>query len=180
MNNPKMDAMLSLAIAMSTGSASEALEAVQNAEQNRARHACKLPKIMYPNIQAFLALGFKFEDIGDDVLYQATLPDGWTLSSDGNILDSKDRIRGSYYYTGSFYDRGGKMSLNRRFDTTYVINDDEEMPITVVAVDRGEIIYTAGKCKNSCCMDHDNLRCKAMEYLNIKFPDWRDPTKYWD
>ena len=44
-----LEGMLAMAIGMSTGNASEGLEAVQNAEQNRARSACKLPRDMRPN-----------------------------------------------------------------------------------------------------------------------------------
>ena len=67
--DPMLEGMLAMAIGMSTGSASEGLEAVQNAEQNRARSNCRLPKTMNPSKVTFEGLGFTFEDIdGDDVL----------------------------------------------------------------------------------------------------------------
>lgn len=183
----KLDGMMALAIAMSTGNASEGLEAVQNAEQCRARSACRLPKKMRPSKEAFENLGFTFQDIDDDVLYQATLPEGWILKSDGGywttLIDEKGRNRGSYFYKGAFYDRSGHMSLSQRFQATYDSADPEhwKAPFTVSAKDAdGTIIFTAGQCEDAFSQDCDDLMSKAEEYLNTNYPEWKDPTKYWD
>lgn len=51
----QLEGMLALAIAMSSGSASEGLETVQNAEQNRGRNSGRLPRDMRPSQAAFEA-----------------------------------------------------------------------------------------------------------------------------
>lgn len=58
---------------------------------------------MSPSQAAFEALGFTFTDIGDSVLFEATLPEGWsTQETPGssilweNLVDDKGRVRGNY------------------------------------------------------------------------------------
>jgi hypothetical protein len=185
--DPMLEGMLAMAIGMGTGNASEGLESVQNAEQNRARSACRLPKDMRPNKEAYESLGFTFEDIGDNVLCQATLPNGWTLRSDGGywtyLIDEKGRERGSYFYKGAFYDRSGHMNLSQRFRITYdnIGPEDWKSPVKVSAKDAdGTIIFEAGQCDKVYSEEYDNLMSKATEYLATNYPDWEDPTKYWD
>ena len=181
-----MDGMLAMAIAMSTGNASEGLEAVKNAEQNRARSACRLPKDMSPSKEDFESLGFTFKDIGDDVLYQATLPDGWTLKSDGYwtyLIDEKGRERGSYFYKGAFWDRSGHMNLHTRFRVCegHTNSDDCDSPIKIYAKDAdGTVIFDAGQCKEYYADGYEDKIKKAVEYLDTNYPEWNDPTKYWD
>lgn len=183
-----LEGMLAMAIGMSTGSASEGLEAVQNAEQNRARSNCRLPKKMNPSKEAFENLGVTFEDIGDDVLYKATLPDGWKLKGDGGgywtyIIDEKGRERGSYFYKGAFYDRSGHMNLSHRFRVTCDAADPEKWkgPYTVSVKDAdGTIIFTAGKCERTHSQEYNALMNQCTTYLRTNYPEWEDPTKYWD
>jgi hypothetical protein len=185
--DPKLEGMLALAIAMGTGSASEGLEATQNAEQNRARSLCRLPKDMRPSREAFEALGFKFEDIGDDVLCQATLPEGWTLKSDGGywtyLIDEKGRERGSYFYKGAFYDRSGHMVLKQRFhiSTQNIDPENWDSPIRITVVDfDGTVLFDAGQCEKDYSDESKELKQQARGYLSSNYPEWEDETKYWD
>lgn len=185
--DPMLEGLLAMAIGMSTGSASEGLEAVQNAEQNRARNSCRLPKEMNPSQAAFEAIGFKFKDIGDDVLFQASLPEGWTLKSDGgywtDLIDEKGRKRGSYFYKGAFYDRSGHMSLSRRFQATYdhINPEDWESPVKVFVKDAdGTILFEAGQCAKAYSDECDALMSQAKDYLNTNYPGWEDASRYWD
>ena len=185
--DPMLEGLLAMAIGMSTGNASEGLETVQNAEQNRARSACRLPRDMRPNKEAFEAIGFKFEDIGDDVLYQATLPEGWTLKSDGGywtyLIDEKGRERGSYFYKGAFYDRNGHMNLTQRFHATYehLDPDDWKSPIKIFVKDTdGTILFEAGQCNEAYSDEYNELMSKATDYLKTNYPEWEEASKYWD
>ncbi len=185
--DPMLEGLLAMAIGMSTGNASEGLEAVMNAEQNRARSACRLPRDMRPNKEAFEAIGFKFEDIEDDVLYQATLPEGWTLKSDGGywtyLIDEKGRERGSYFYKGALYDRNGHMNLTQRFHATYehLDPDDWKSPIKIFVKDTdGTILFEAGQCDEAYSDEYNELMSKATDYLNTNYPEWEDASKYWD
>ena len=185
--DPMLEGMLAMAIGMSTGNAFEGSEAVKNAEQNRARNLCRLPKEMYPSQAAFEAIGFKFKDIGDDVLFQASLPEGWTLKSDGGywtyLIDDIGRNRGSYFYKGAFYDRSGHMSLSKRFHVTYdnINPEDWESPVKVFVKDAdGTILFEAGQCDKKYSEEYDALISQAKHYLNTNYPGWEDASKYWD
>ena len=182
-----LDCRLALAIGMRTGNVTEGLETVQNAEQNQARNNGLLPKDMRPSKEAFESLGFAFEDIGDDVLYHATLPDGWTLKSDGGywtyLIDEKGRERGSYFYKGAFWDRSGHMNLHTRFRVCdgHINSDNCDSPIKVYAKDAdGSIIFDAGQCKEYYADGYEDKIKEVIEYLNSNYPEWEDPTKYWD
>lgn len=186
----QLDGMLALTIAMSSGNASEGLETVQNAEQSRVRNSSRLPRDMSPSQAAFEALGFTFTDIGDDVLFEATLPEGWsTQESPGssilweNLIDDKGRVRGTYCYKGAFYDRYGHMSLSCRYHLTYqnVDPDNWDSPINVVVTDAdGSVIFNAGQCKKAYSKEYNKLVAKAEKYLKSNYPEWEDATKYWD
>ena len=183
-----LEGMLARTIGMSTDNASEGLEAVQNAEQNRARSAYRLPMEMNPSKEAFESFGFTFEDIGDDVLCKATLPDGWKLKADGGgywtyLIDEKGRKRGSCFYKGASYDRNGYMYLSRRFLITYDAADPKKRqgPYNVSVKDAdGTILFTAGKCDKTDSYEYEELIKLAKEYLRTNYPEWEDPTKYWD
>lgn len=186
----QLDGMLALLIGMSTGNGSEGLETVQNAEQNRVKNSTRLPKEMNPNQAAFEALGFTFNDIGDDILCEATLPEGWkTVETPGssilweNLVDDKGRVRGNYCYKGALYDRYGHMSLNARFQLTYEHTnpDDWDSPVIVVVKDAdGTVIFNAGQCDRAYSDAYKALMKKAKDFLKSNYPEWEDVTKYWD
>lgn len=186
----QLDCILALAIGMSSGNASEGLEAVQNAMQNRVKNSNRLPRDMRPSQAAFEALGFTFTDIDDDVLFEATLPEGWsTQETPGssilweNLVDNKGRIRGSYCYKGTPYNQSGHMSLSCRYRSTYQYTDPNnyKSPINVVVTDAdGSVIFNAGQCKEAYSEEYDMLIAKTKEYLKSNYPEWKDVTKYWD
>ena len=66
--DPVMEAQLAMLIGLTTGDASEGLETVQRNEQCRALSSNMLPRDMQPSMDVYEALGFTFEDVGDDVL----------------------------------------------------------------------------------------------------------------
>ncbi len=179
----RLQGMIAMAIGMGSENAYEGLETVQNAEQSRG--TCRLPRDMRPSQAAFETLGFTFTDIGDDVLFEATLPKGWSTQElpgssilRANLLDSKGRVRGSYRYKGSFYERYGHMSLIERYRLT---DQYEDGSINVVVIDEdGSVIFNAGRCEETFTEEYDKLVAKAEEYLMDNYPEWKDATKYWD
>ena len=78
----QLEGMLAVASAMGSDNASEGVETVQNDEQSRVRNSSRLPRDMRPSQAAFEALGFTFTDIGESVLFEATLPEGWSTQED--------------------------------------------------------------------------------------------------
>lgn len=186
----KLEGMMTLAIAMSSKNSDEGAETVQKAQQIRAKNSCKLPRNMKPNQAAFEALGFIFTDIGDDVLFKATLPEGWSTEEEPGatilwekLIDDKGRVRGKYYYKGSFYNRSGQMNLFSRYHLTDQFTDPDNFnsPTNVVVTDfDGSIIFNAGQCKRCYSKEYNILVEKAKEYLLSHYPEWKDATKYWD
>lgn len=186
----QLEGTLAFAIAMGSRNASEGPETVQNTEQNRVKNSSRLPRDMRPSQAVFEALGFTFTDIGDDVLFEATLPEGWqTQEAPGssilweNLVDDKGRIRGHYCYKGSLYDRYGDMSLSCRYHSTCQRTDPDnyDSPINVVVTDAdGSVIFNAGQCKKTYSKEYDELVEKTEEYLKSNYPEWKDVTKYWD
>ena len=186
----QLEGMLAVAIAMGSRNAAKGLETVQNDEQSRVKNSSRLPRDMSPNQATFEALGFTFTDIGDNVLFEATLPEGWsTLETPGssilweNLVDDKGRVRGNYCYKGAFYDRSGHMSLFCRYHATcqHTDPDNYDSPINVVVTDAdGSVIFNAGQCQKVYSKDYDKLVAKTEEYLKSNYPEWEDVTKYWD
>ena len=186
----KLDGMLALTLGISTGNASEGLETVRDMEQKSVKNSRRLPKEMYPSKAAFEDLGFTFTDTGDEILYEATLPEGWkTVETPGssilweNLVDDKGRVRGNYCYKGAFYDRYGVMNLKSRYNSTYELTkpNDWDSPVNVVVKDAdGTIIFHVGQCEKMYSDKYFYLLKKGEEFLNSNYPDWKDPTKYWD
>ena len=185
--DPELNAMLALTIAMGTGNASEGLEAVEKAEQSRAQNECMLPKRMDPSKEDFEILGFVFEEVGDEVLYQAKLPEGWTAKTDGGywttFFDQKGRKRGESFYKGAFYDRDGYMVLCCSFSVAHeaIVPPDRKNRIRVFVKDCNEKeIYEAGRCKEIYSDRYFKLVKEAEKYLATNYPEWKDPIEYWD
>ena len=182
--------MLTMVTSENTGNASEELEATQNVKQIQVRQSCKLPRDMKPSKDVFEALGFIFEDIGDDIMYQATLPEGWKLdSTEGEhwtiIIDEKGRKRGCFFYKDAFYNssRDGLMRLNQRFYITYdhIDRRNSNSPIIVCVKDSEEkVLFNAGQCNEAYSDEYEELMNKATEYLEINYPEWQNPSKYWN
>lgn len=44
---------------------------------------------MFPSKESWEELGFQFKDIDDDILYEATLPIGWSLKPSDNPMGTE-------------------------------------------------------------------------------------------
>jgi len=180
-------ANLALGIGLMTNNSEEGLDAVGKMAQSGAHIRCELPKDMSPNKESFETVGFVFEDIGDDILYKATLPEGWRLkytdSGCSDIIDDKGRKRGASFYKGAFYDRCGNMRLRQRYIAGYehINPENYKSPITVFVSDfDGKILFTAGKCAHPYCEEYKKLKKECENFLNELYPEWKDVTKYWN
>lgn len=148
-----------------------------------------LPKNMKPDKDVFEKVGFTFQDTDDDVLYKATLPDGWELKRETTslslIIDEKGQKRGySEFYTKyiislGYLERAGHMSLNPRFSIE-VADLDKTKFLCVKDVSTNRFIYIAGECASLNVDSFEKLYNKCTEFLNEHYPDWEDVTKYWD
>lgn len=139
--------------------------------------------------------GVKFHDRvkGDDIFQYVTLPKGWKkVETDhsmwSNLVDDKRRTRAAIFYKAAFYDRSAYFSLNRRFVATCDFSRmNKTGEVVGIVTDDGKIIYTTGirHCQatrrdGSEYEITDAATKDAKDWLNKNYPEWDDPTKYWE
>ena len=115
--DPYANALLGLAVSMSTGNPSTFIEEQERNGQAEIVNSDVLPAKMGDRA-AYEAVGFTFGDPvkGDDLFVHATLPAGWRREGTdhamhSSIIDSLGRKRVSVFYKAAFYDRRANMSL---------------------------------------------------------------------
>jgi hypothetical protein len=127
-------------------------------------------------------LGFVFGEKHDDIFVNVTFPAGWKLkptdhSMWSDLLDDKGRKRAAMFYKGAFYDRSAHIYMVTRFshEADYTVAD---YPRPVHVTDCGKGIHVVGSAANYS--DGDRLGEVAKAWLTEKYPQWEDPTAYWD
>jgi hypothetical protein len=149
------------------------------------------------------ALGFVFGEDVDDLFVQVNMPAGWkkratSHSMWSDLLDDKDRVRGSIFYKAAFYDRSARMSLTRRFschadpicgltDEYYNLPHEERLaiPIQAIVYDLGTAVWKSTEFpretedKKYWDMERE-VRKLGEDWLDEHYPDWQSATAYWD
>lgn len=159
------------------------LEEVRNNKPSRDFDL--LPKKMTPEKEVWESLGFVFTDRENDVMYNATLPEGWSEIQQipDNIFiiyDKEMNERAIYYYYPS--KKEAEMKMLPRFDIEFDIEQD------IICMDFTNKVWVKDSRKNSivydagigCNAEFHKLKEKATKWLNTNYPEWRDPSKYWD
>ena len=149
-----------------------------------------LPKDLDPEKEIFESLGFIFTDSDNPLLYQATLPLGWTICKDEKkricIKDEKERIRVQV--------RSNPSTLCLDLLTRYQITEfydkkKESFVISILDWNKKKLFSTRGHCPERLrpekggwerTSEYCAIRDEYLEFVENNFPDWRDPTKYWD
>lgn len=127
----------------------------------------------------------------DPVFRQATLPSGWEkISTDDmpptitRLVDEQGRQRGSVYFDNMPRTRKAHLTLNTRFsvDSREFDIDDE---IIFDVLDSGTITHSTNPIPRTG--DHttdvraeNQARRMAIDWLEERYPDWRNPAAYWD
>ena len=140
------------------------------------------PFICYiPPCQAhsFTAVGFKVRKIGTDT-FKLFLPKGWNIIQASNdwtsIVDEHNHIRAVTEATSMSI----RLLPRFRCDISHIDNDwGAPIEITVKDTD-GSVIFKAGQCEEAYSKDFKRLLEEAKQYLFLTYPEWNDPTKYWD
>lgn len=154
--------------------------------QKEERTTCLVPITMLPNKKTFMDLGFAFQVIPNSDLCLATLPAGWKSVADEdfwvNLIDENGCDRGSYIYTSTgnnFIDLKTRFYLSVEFDP-----DDSTKALRYVWVkDRGtngRVVFSSGTCASEDSYKINILNLKAKNFLNEHYPDWENPSAYWD
>ncbi len=144
---------------------------------------------------AWAKLGVTFGSAkNDDPLFrEAQMPPGWKVvphessSMWSDLVDEKGRARAAIFYKAAFYDRSARISLNRRFSPSSENSKEEGGGLQGTVVDRGQVggkdvqVYASPFFKKGPNVSIYDLADKAAYgWLKENYPDWEDPTKYWD
>lgn len=154
--------------------------------KKETRITCLVPSNMSPNKETFVNLGFEFKTIPNNSLYLATLPEGWKSVADEdffvNLIDENGYEKGFYIH----YNCNNSMELNTRFYISPEFDPDDRAKNSIYCFvkDRinGKILFSSGTYHyySSNIFDKFQKIGKAKTFLNENYPDWEDPTKYWD
>lgn len=121
----------------------------------------------YTNVESLKNLGVSFETVGDNI-FSFQLPSDWKMEkvdpSMSFLIDRKNRKRAHFTVIDEF---DGYIVMYERYYISNSILDDALNVIRDRSADSSEIFIA------------DSER-QAVDYLYENFPDWNDPTKYWD
>ena len=142
------------------------------------------------------AIGIIFGETVDELFVHVQLPEGWKKIDVGHnygywtsLVDEKGRERAEIFYKAAFYDRRSYIRLIRRF-TIYQYEDcdehgsfvETETPTHTMTVinDSNFIMCHIGFVEAKDYLGMDILLKQAKEWLNTHYPEWENPTAYWD
>ena len=127
--------------------------------------------------------GDPYED--DPIFMPVQLPDGWKKRGTGHdmhsdVIDDKGRVRIGVFYKAAFYDRRASCSIRARFTIDYTCEKDI---IGAKVLDCEKVVFETEKEPQGArqfhvVVDKHTDACKA--WLVTNYPDYEDPTKYWD
>jgi len=138
--------------------------------------------------------GFKFLGVVEgDVLFQnVKMPKGWKKvatdhSMHSDLVDEKGRKRANIFYKAAFYDRKAHLDLSRRY--RYDIDYDKlNKGVTICRVKDHDDSVLFSTIEHTMTEEEkekswnvtDEHNKIAREWLNKTYPDWENPSKYWD
>lgn len=143
--------------------------------------------------------GFKFgEHDGEDLFIEVAMPAGWKKvrtdhSMWSNLLDDKGRIRASIFYKAAFYDRDAFMRLYTRYVIRRKYNDNDlAYGPTGVEVRDGDAVLFSVPFPKSLPKDanrdarlqrykkEEELDAKALAWLEVHYPNYKNAGAYWE
>lgn len=167
------------------------IEAQEKRGQEALVNPSNMPAQMWPSRVAFETVGFVFGDVIDRLFLKATLPPGWTRegtshSMHSNILDAQGRRRVGIFYKAAFYDQRADASLVCRYkvETLYPqyakdagLKDGQ---VAVAVRDGGTVIHKLAPVGERDWDTQQRDCAEALRWLKERFPNFADPTAYWE
>ena len=186
----KEDALDGFMRALTTGSSSIAILGQEADGQKSFVGRDVLPTDMRENAETVLKLaGVEFLGVvEDDPLFQyVKLPKGWRKTGTGHsmwsdLLDAKGRKRASIFYKAAFYDRSAFIGVNLRYGIRIDYDRLEKEKVAVAMVTDGDTpIHTTEPIEGEDSYHtQDEARMQAKVWLDVNYPDWQNPSAYWD
>lgn len=155
----------------------------------------------------FEKLGFKFFGKTDRIFWQCSFPPGWKKRATGhslwsNLIDDKDRNRGSIFFKAAFYDYDAFISLNPRYIIKRIMLDakkeeifdrktgefkdgkrgaeDTLLRFDVVDTATEESVFASDLVERKAYISQEAEQKKCDEWIAKNYPDWKSPSAYWD
>lgn len=145
----------------------------------------------------------------DPIFMSVELPEGWEKRPTdhdmwNDLVDNKGRVRANIFYKAAVYDRSSFMRLSPRFSYKKNYDDFRENEDSHKNTHIQHRVFDCDKVVFACEPEKDtrwetepdkDLESKALtlsheidesqwvkckEWLNEHYPEWEDPTKYWD
>lgn len=138
------------------------------------------------------AAGMKFLGVvKDDPMFQyVELPAGWKkIATDhsmwSDLVDDKGRKRAGIFYKAAYYDRRAHLSVNLRYGISidYVRLDTERVAVAMVTEDEAVVFTTdpvGFEDDKTRYYAQDKARELASAWLSEHYPNWKNPSAYWD
>lgn len=154
-----------------------------NLEEKRI--TCLVPTKIIPRKESFIDLGFTFNKVFPyPNLCIVTLPKNWisVASEDDDtwclLLDEKNCERGYYVYEPN--SPNNFITLLTRFYISLETDPDDrtEKYLYLFVKDRtnGRVLFSESEEPT----EKDKMIDSAKDFLNIQYPDWENPSAYWD
>lgn len=144
--------------------------------------------------------GVIFGSDADELFLNAVLPAGWSIKAEkhplhSSLLDAAGRKRAAIFYKAAFSDQRADLTVLRRYNIrSHVASDVDGNPVRYsspehthyrTAVMDGESVHKVIDLipVSVEAKDHardDAVTKEAETYLDGQFPNWRDPSAYWD
>jgi len=196
----KEDGLDLLLRAMSTGNSSDAIYQQEAAGQESFVQSETLPTDMSEDARnALEKSGVKFLGIiEDDPIFQyVELPEDWkkiptSHSMYTDLIDANGKKRASIFYKAAFYDRSARLNIERRFYIQIDYQRLREERIAQASVhDVEDVIFTSQEVSFEDATDLtekyqlqdiaiEEAKEEASKWLEEKYPEWEDPSMYWN
>ena len=145
------------------------------------------------NREALTMCGVIFGKDADDLFVNVQLPDGWkkqatSHSMHSDLLDDKGRVRAAIFYKAAFYDRRANMRMYGRYNIDEYVSCDaagndieygKHTHFKTVITDGDTVLHVISMRKEDDYTAGDILGREARAWLDLNYPDWRNPLAYW-
>lgn len=139
------------------------------------------------------AFGFVFGEDADELFVNVTPPTGWTLKATGHsmhsdVLDETGAKRGGIFYKAAFYDRRANGTWYTRYHPDRTYEEAPSLSYTMLVRDRRgaeplwseHVTYDESEAWEVRRDREKGAAARAEQFLDQRFPDWRNPLAYWN
>jgi len=131
-------------------------------------------------------IGFIFGKAADASCITTLLPVGWeekTGQQTANslysyLVDGKGRKRADIFFTDSVVSNRAGMTLHTRYGIDMYDDEAAVEGNTAVVTDCGVFVHALGTWYKGT--DYALLKGQGEQWLDQRYPDWRNPFAYWD